>query len=331
MIAQIIRGIGFLSFIFYMACDSAVLENPKANEPDDLKGFPPFITPTDSYFDIHIPGNQSIEAGTYELKISGLIENPVSLSLEDLAKLELLEKTVTVECINNPGHGSLLGTATWKGFRIYDLIESLGLQDGAAFVKYLCSDGYFTYNTLEELQKNEVIGALEINGETLPEKYGFPLRIIYPGYYGVRQAAWVLEIQVLDRGIKDFWSETQFEKWKTDAPMTPDCKIFFPSDKNPFNVGGEVRIGGAAFGAKRISQVEVSVDDGASWSAANIVKKLDQEYTWVFWEVSLTPTKAGDLVVLARATDQDGNVQTRYDDDYLDGINDWPSLRLTVR
>ncbi len=152
----------------------------------------------------------------------------------------MVEKTLTVECIGNPANGDLLGTATWKGFSVYDLLKNLGIKDGASSVKYLCADGYFTFNTLEELQNREVLGALYMNGEHIPAKYGFPLRIIFPGYHGVRQPGWVVEIELLETGIEDYWSQTQMEIWNTDSSMDIDSKIFFPENNDTLTLGENV-------------------------------------------------------------------------------------------
>jgi len=103
----------------------------------------------------------------------------------------MIERTVTIKCIGNPVNGPLLGNATWKGFRLYELLLSLEIKEGASTVKYICADGYFTYSTLSELQNANVIDALYMNEEAIPAKYGFPLRIIFPGYYGVRQPGWI--------------------------------------------------------------------------------------------------------------------------------------------
>jgi len=95
-------------------------------------------------------------------------------------ELALVSKTLTTECIGNPGNGDLLGTAEWKGFLVYDLLEGLGISEEASTVKYLSADGYFSYNSLEELKNAEIVGALFMNDKVIPAKHGFPLRIIYP-------------------------------------------------------------------------------------------------------------------------------------------------------
>lgn len=312
------------------ACESGKQDTQDQDNTDKMTDFPDFITPAGDYFNISIGNKPDLDGEDYQLEISGTVSEPTSFSLEDLRKLDMVEKTVTIECIENPPNGNLLSTATWKGFRVYDLLTELGIPEDVSFVKYLCADGYFTYNTLEELQKGNVLGALEMNGAPIPVKYGFPLRIIFPGYYGVRQPAWVVEIELIKSGIKDFWGETQFEKWHTDSSMTIDSKIFFPADDETVSLGESVRIGGAAYGSKRIAGVEITTDDGNTWIQAEKVKEMDEDYVWVFWEAHLTPQSTGSLTIRARATDSNGRVQSRDDDNYLDGTGAWPYTTINV-
>ncbi len=138
--------------LFLNACESEKLIEQAPDAPDQVIGFPDFITPNEKYFDVRIDEVPTIGIEAYRLKISGAVENPVSLSYDELGKLEMVKKTITIECIGNPANGGLIGTATWRGFKVYDLLASLGIDEKAATVKYICADGYFTYNTIEELQ-----------------------------------------------------------------------------------------------------------------------------------------------------------------------------------
>jgi hypothetical protein len=314
------------------SCDHNNREDLKPPGSYHFSDFPEFITPTDKYFKINIAGNHVIEANSYRLKISGSVNHPAEFSLEQLQDLKMVEKTVTVECIDNNSNGNfLVGTATWKGFNVYGLLDSLGIKEGVKFVKYHCSDGYFTYNTLDELRNGKVLGALYMNGKTIPQNYGFPLRIIFPGYYGVRQPGWVVEIELLENGIMDYWGQTQFDNWKTDSSIAIDSKIFFPANRDTFTLGENIRIGGAAYGSRRISSVDITVDNGKTWIPAIIKQSMDEDFVWVFWEVKYTPLSTGLLTINSRATGMDGRVQPQLDNNYLDGINSWPAITLFVK
>lgn len=321
-------------FAMALALNSCESSNHTDQDPDDsfdMSGFPAFVTPAGEYFDLSLGAKPVIDEGAYRLKISGAVGEPASLSLETLKGLDMMEQTVTVECIHNPPNGNLLGTATWKGFRLYDLLKELGIKDGASFVRYRCADGYFTYNTLDELQSGNVLGALYMNGDPIPVKYGFPLRVIFPGYYGVRHPGWVVEIELLTSGIKDFWGQTQFEHWQTDSAMAIDSKIFFPANNDTLHLGENIRIGGTAYGSRRIAGVEITMDDGKTWIPATKVKETDQDHVWVFWVAHYTPQSTGNLTIRSKATAHDGREQSRDDHQYLDGTHAWPRVTVHVK
>jgi DMSO/TMAO reductase YedYZ molybdopterin-dependent catalytic subunit len=321
-----IHFLGIMAMALVMnSCEPKNQDNNIPNGPDHLTDFPTFITPNEKYFDVRSNGIPDIDPDSYQLKISGAINEPATFTLEDLRNLDMFEKTITIECIGNRTNGDLIGTATWKGFRVYDLLKDLGIKDGVSAVNYHCADGYFTYNTLDELKNKEVLGALFMNGKPIPALYGFPLRIIFPGYYGVRQPGWITEMELVVGEGEDYSS-----RYKTDSSIAIDSKIFFPVNNETYIPGESIIIGGAAYGGKRISSVEITGDDGNTWIPANIKDSLDQDYTWIFWEVSYTPQSTGTITIRARATTQDGRVQPREEDDIYDGINSWPTVTISV-
>ncbi len=309
------------------SCSFGNKETHGSANPDRPIYFPEFITPVAKYYEIRIAGNHSIDGYSYRLKISGAVNKTASLSLEELSQLEMIEKPVTIECIENPPNGNLLSTAMWKGFSVYGLLADLGIKEGATTVKYICSDGYYTYNSLEELKNREVIGALFMNSEPIPEKYGYPLRVIFPGYFGVRQPGWVVEMEVMETPVVDYWSNYG---WKTDSPMDIDSRIFFPEENAIFPIGESIRIGGCAYGRKRISSVDVTFDGGISWVPAIIKQDMNEDYVWVFWEIEYKPTSAGEITIYSMATSLDGRIQPRSDKESLDGTNSWPSVTISV-
>jgi hypothetical protein len=112
--------------------------------------------------------------------------------------------------------------------------------------------------------------------------------------------------------------------------MAIDSKIFFPVNKSSFTSGDTIHIGGAAFGARRVASVDVTLDEGATWVPATIRNSLDQDFTWVFWEAFVVPRETGSLTIQSRAISSEGTVQPSKDMDYLDGTNSWPSVSIQV-
>jgi hypothetical protein len=136
-----------------------------------------------------------------------------------------------------------------------------------------------------------------------------------------------VEIELLESGPEDYWT---LSGWKSDTSMTIDSKIFFPANNTKFPLGNSVQIGGAAYGSRRILEVDISIDDGKTWIPATIKQDLDEDYIWIFWEVILFPQSTGPLVIRSRATARDGSVQPREDNQYLDGTNSWPAVSISI-
>jgi len=109
----------------------------------DLTDFPDFYTKNENYFITRIGGVPYIDRDTYSLEIKGLVDNPTSFTLDELQSLNLTELPLTIECIGNSANGKLVGTAVWKGFNVFDLLDSLGISENATGVRYLAADGYY--------------------------------------------------------------------------------------------------------------------------------------------------------------------------------------------
>jgi DMSO/TMAO reductase YedYZ molybdopterin-dependent catalytic subunit len=233
-----------------------------------------------------------------------------------------------VECIGNLKTGARVSTAVWKGFRLADLLDSVGVSDRATGVRYEAADGYYASHTLEQIRENGVMVALYMNGEPIPPLHGFPVRILNPGFFGVKQPAWVTRIEVIDRPVKDYWED---RGWDCSPPMDIDSKIFTPGSRTSVQIMEPLRITGAAFGGTRVAKVELTTDGGQSWSEARIVESLDADNVWVFWEAELAFPEKGSYVVNVRATDIHGSSQIEDDPNRYDGRNDWQMIRVGVR
>jgi DMSO/TMAO reductase YedYZ molybdopterin-dependent catalytic subunit len=293
----------------------------------DLSEFPDFITSNEDYFVTRIGQVPNINGDTYRLEIHGLVDNPTSFSLVELQAMNLTDLPLTVECIGNTKNGKLVGTAVWTGFNVFDLLESLGINESATGVRYTAADGYFASHTMEQLENNGVLGAVYMNGVDIPPVQGFPLRILNPGYYGVKQPAWVTEIEVIDRPLEDYWED---RGWDTSPPMDVDTKVFFPTSYSTIDVSENLRIGGCAFGGTRVKLVEYTLDDGVTWHNATIVQQMDADNVWVFWEINISFPDTGEVTLKVRATDINDNQQTKTDNDVTDGHTSWSVLTINV-
>ena len=325
------RDLKLLSgFIIAMVVISIILvvSNPLSpDEGDDTPEFPDFITKNEDYFITRIGSVPEINRDTYQLEITGMVDNRTSFTLDELQSLDLIELPLTVECIGNQPNGHLIGTAVWKGFNLYELLQSLGIKENATGVRYVTADNYYASHTLDQLRDNGVIGALYMNGVEIPPVQGFPLRILNPGYYGAKQPAWVTKIDVMDRPLEDYWDDFG---WDTSPRMDVDSHIFFPGEFPTIGVNENLRVGGCAFGGTRVAFVEYTIDYGITWDNASIIQQMDEDNVWVFWEINHRFADTGQFILQVRATDIFGNRQNRTDSNYRDGTSAWPVLTITV-
>ena len=318
----------FVLLITVISIGFVISLNFNAQPQDGIDtNFPDFITKNEDYFITRIDGVPTIDREEYHLDITGFVENPRSFTLDELQSLNLTELTLTYECIGNGINGNLIGTAVWKGFIVYDLLDSLGIMDNATGIKIQAADGYYVSYTMDQLKNNTVLGALYMNGEEIPPIQGFPLRILNPGYYGAKQPAWVVGIEVIDTPLEDYWDD---RGWDTSPPMPIDSQIFFPRGSATTNTSESLTVGGCAFGGTRVKYVEYTLDGGVTWNNATIVQQIDADNVWVFWQIELSFTEKGQFTLKIRATDINGNHQVQLDTTVFDGISSWPSLVITV-
>jgi DMSO/TMAO reductase YedYZ molybdopterin-dependent catalytic subunit len=311
-----IISVGIIGALIYLDTNTAI--NPQ---------YPDFITSNEDYFVTRIGDVPNIDESTYQLSVSGLIDNPGAFSLDELRSLDMVDLPLTTECIGNKDKGPLVPTAIWQGFVLYDFLVSLGLSENATGVQYRAADGYYASHTMDQVKDNGILAALYMNGEVIPPNQGFPLRILNPGYYGAKQPAWVTEIEVINRSLSDYWDD---RGWDSSPPMEVDSLIFFPQDQVNLNVNDTLEIGGAAFGGTRVTHVEYTHDSGATWDTADIVQSMDADNVWIFWGAQITFPDPGTFTLAIRATDINNNTQTEDDTDYTDGTSVWPKLTITV-
>ena len=327
IVSSILPGVLALLPVITGCTSGSNPQNTGVPDTTQVATFPDFITKNKDYFVTRIGGVPEVDPESFRLEITGLVDTPARYSLSELHELPLVSVPLTVECISNGPNSGRVSTAVWKGFRLYDLLAALGLDSAATGVKYTCADGYFASNTMEQIRNTGVIGALFMNDTIIPPEQGFPLRMLSPGYYGVKQPMWVTGIEVSGQPLTDYWED---RGWDVSAPIPVNSKIFFPDYGTTVAAGETLFVGGAAYGGTRIAGVEVTDDNGTTWKNAEIVQSMDADNVWVFWKTWLLPTTPGTLLIKARATDIAGAVQPEVDTNSADGTNRWPDVSVQV-
>ncbi len=297
-----------------------------------IKGLPPDVTPNEKFYKISKNVfDPKVNVSRWNLEVKGLVDKPVKLTYGELKPLPTKEQYGTLECISNEVGGDLIGNAYWKGVPLKDLLARAGVMPAARKVIFRAADGYSTAIPLAKAMHPDTILAIEMNGVPLPDDHGFPVRLINPGHYGMKNPKWITEIELTDKDYKGYWES---RGWSDEARVKTMSRIDTPKDGASIPKGGE-DIGGVAFAGDRgVRQVEVSLDDGATWRKATLKKALGP-YTWVLWGLPWTPPpsvpKDRRLVVKVRAADGTGDVQTAQVTKVLpDGASGHHTIHLTV-
>lgn len=273
------------------------------------------ITPNEAFYCVtKNVVDPRVEEGLWHLEVSGLVQNSRTYRLQDLQKMSMVDQETTLMCISNGLDAGLMSNAVWRGIPMADLLQAAGPVSGAAKVKLHGVDNYTDTFPLEKAMDPTTLVALQMNGQTLPHRHGFPARVIVPGYFGEKHVKWLTRIELAPEEAKGFY-ETQ--GWGPDFIVPTRSRIDVPDNESWIN-GTDARRGvplrGVAFGGDRgISRVEVSFDDGASWAAANI-DYPGTKLTWALWSYRWQPLHVGDYTLTVRATDGEGELQELEED-----------------
>ena len=283
------------------------------NVADDFESAPgtrPEYTPLDDHYRIDISSRPPvIDAGEWRLDVTGLVDNPVSLSLGDLYdKFERVDRFITLSCISNRIGGTLISTTKWSGFRASEFLDLVQPQDGAVALKISGADRFDEFVTLDVLRSDDrIMFAYEWDDQPLKQKHGFPLRIYIPDRYGMKQPKWIESIEFVDAWEEGYWVR---RGWSVEAMVNTTSVVDTVAADGILEDGDGyiVPVGGIAYaGAKRISRVEVSVNDG-EWQPAKLRMPLS-ELTWVIWRYDWR-FQEGEHRFAVRAFDGDGVMQS---------------------
>jgi DMSO/TMAO reductase YedYZ molybdopterin-dependent catalytic subunit len=252
----------------------------------------------------------------WRLEIGGLVERPLRLSFDDLSTLAPVEQETTLMCISNRIGSGLFSNALWTGIPLRDLLTTAGVREGAVEVLLRGADGYTDTFSIDKALDPATLVAFAMNREPLPQRHGFPARIVVPGFYGEKNVKWVTGIEVVDHDAKGFYEQ---QGWGPNFEVPTRSDIFSPLWRRggdgdafvePFVVGREATIRGRAFaGARGVANIEFSGDDGETWQDVRI-DYPGTDLTWVFWSVDWRPTAAGEFRLVSRATDREGTPQS---------------------
>lgn len=301
-----------------------------------------WLTPNDLFYVRHHSYAARLEEKDWTLKVAGLVATPLTLTLAELKKLPRATVTVTLECAGNgrafydpPVAGiqwekGAVGTARFTGARLADVLKKAGVKAAAQYIVLNGADkpvgtmpDFIRNVPMAKAMHTDTILAYEMNGAPLPVLHGFPLRAVVPGWEGAYSVKWLNHIEPIEREHDGFFVKTAYRY--PNKPVAPGAAVP-PQDMVPLTglvvksfinaplegatfKPGRVRLAGFAWaGELNIAKVEVSLDNGSTWTPARLGKERER-YAWQAFEHEFNITRPGSYLLMARATDEKGNVQ----------------------
>ena len=322
----------------------------RMREPRNLEtppaGLGPWRTPAESFYVRSHFAVPKVDPGSYRLAVTGHVDKPLSLSLEEVRDLPTVKKPLTLECAGNgrvfltPAVQGLqwatgaVGTADWAGVPLGAVLDRAGVKPGAVEVILVGTDsgavagpppspGPIPFERslpLVKARREEVILATAMNGEPLPAAHGAPVRAVVGGWYGMASVKWLTTIVVTDRPYAGFWQTLDYSYFervdghpslRPVAEVQPKAVIVAPAVGAVVRAGQNLVVTGKAWaGEAKVARVEVSADGGKTWAAAAVDPTRADPFCWRDWVFPWTaPATRGPVALVARCTDDRGRTQ----------------------
>ena len=333
-----------------------------------VQEFVSYLTPNARFFvrsHFGPPPPEQLSEEHWQLRVTGLVDRPLTLTLRDLKQFEAVTVTAVVQCSGNgralyrpktPGvqwERGAVGNARWTGVRLRDVLAKAGLQTSGLHVQFQGADRpvaatvplFVRSIPTEKALHQDTILAYEMNGRSLPLLHGAPLRVVTPGWMADSCIKWLTDITIRQDDAQGYYMQTAY-RYPT-RQVTPG-EVIASSDLKPVEamvvksliaqpregaslVPGPVTIGGVAWtGEGRIVRVEVSLDEGRTWEPARLIGE-EQPYAWRQWQYVWQAT-SGTKTILCRATDDRGVTQPETSPWNPSGFlwNGWDHVIVTV-
>lgn len=295
-----------------------------------------FITAPEDFFAVQHYPVPAVDPATYKLRLSGLVNKPMELTLDELKRRQRMEQIAGFECSgNNPARlNTLTGNARWAGTSLNALLKDAGLKATAREVVFFGFDKsnediahgapqtqsyeqHFGRSlAVEDARQPEVMITWEMNGGPLPAKNGGPVRLLVPGWYGICNVKWMDHIHVQDsrfmgrfmardyvqlmqtkEGDEVVWNETSVSRIRLKTMVARLTRV-----GSRYTATGYVLNDGTP-----LRSVEVRVD-GGPWQPVTM-DKGNTQYSWKLFTYEWTGVNPGDHTIVSRATDVNGTMQ----------------------
>jgi len=314
-----------------------------------MEALDPWETPIGGFFvrsHLGLPDLSAVSYSHWTLRIDGLVDHPLSLTMNDLKKMRSQSLHAVLECSGNgrgqqkpvaPGvqwQRGAVGNAQWDGVSLSEILKKAGVQPSARFLRLEGADkpmlpsvpGFVRSISLEKAQRNDSLIALRMNREPIPILHGGPLRVILPGWYGENWMKWVTHITLTEKEDPGYYMKKGYripftpvkpgERWDSSTGQAIErlkvqSWITSPTSEQvikaePFTLSGK-----AFSGERTISKVEVSLDQGKTW-LPTVLEPPHATGGWQEFHAELNPTTLtppATWYIISRATDSAGDQQ----------------------
>jgi DMSO/TMAO reductase YedYZ molybdopterin-dependent catalytic subunit len=312
-------------------------ENP-LNAETEAARLRSWITPNAVFFDRNqgkIP-EAAVDLNDWRLIVDGEVKKPLNLDMDRIQRLPKAIVSNTLECSGNsrslldkrasgnPWTIGGVGNAVWGGIWLRDLLNDAGLANRAAHVAFEGLDTplgkagiKFVRSIPLDKAMSSTLLAYEMNGDPLPLKHGYPLRALALGWTGANCVKWLNRITVIEKPFEGFFMDQVYRVFqKGQKPDTGEVVtairlksiITRPLTGERMAKGSIVVLGAAYAGEGHVDQVEVSVDEGATWQAAEFIGP-DEPFAWRQWQYAWHAGLSGEFTIKSQATDGQGRKQ----------------------
>ena len=156
------------------------------------------------------------EPADYKLRVHGLVDQPIELSYLDLRQMTPTSLTRDFQCVT----GWRVSDVQWRGVRLADVLDAAGVRDTARAVHFTSFDGAYTESlTLDQARRKDVIVAYELEGKSLSDAHGGPVRLYVAPMYGYKSIKWLDRIELTDEVISGYWEQRGYDRdaWVGDS------------------------------------------------------------------------------------------------------------------
>lgn len=310
-------------------------EVPPDRRTLDLRTIDGPFTPPDKFATTQHYGHPEVDATTFKLKISGLVNTPKMLSLDDIKKLGASELVVGFECSGNRGPlNGLSGNGKWTGVPLTKVLNTAGIKANAHDIVFFGADHgeeevewrtekyKVDYHFGRSLPRDKALSAepfvaWALNGAPLSKHQGAPLRLLVPGWYGVSNVKWLSEIHAQEEKyvgkFQTRWYRTVRTEMVDGQLQVSETEVTHMQLKSfvarVTSSGGTHKVLAVVLNdGTPIKSVEVKVDDGG-WQAATPDPSTKEKYGWKFYTYTWNGATPGEHTIISRVTDASGLVQ----------------------